>query len=521
MANGLDRLERLFSSKRKLSSDVSDSTSPVAQNAEQTFPAPSFIRPRATRMSAREEHPSTQQLGLESRIRLDRKLHLLRASIGKMPISSGATKRCLDRRAEGVQIPPASKQWRRSFTAVTISADYAALKRPAANKPSVQTTPPVLVVPTRVNTPPSSEPDVDCKIQSLHEASASAVEIGAPPTPGSSPDLGPTLDPQLRDSKLFDTLDKDIGEKRRVRQVGAYGRGRPRRHSHSSFTPPPRDSVCSSTLREPDFNDFLNLSDDDIAEVAPDSLTLPSTDNEVKDLPSMDLSISSQSQLSSLLTLAPPRTSRAATAAAFEAARIATRYDFDLIYVVNLWPEDPIEPTPSSSSKLHAQQEPSTPRPLVGRLLAAHGLHHVPSPLQVSSSVHSTILRANGWIEYRNLEAEAHDLARGYACAFYTGQYAKGGSVDADAPVSGVRLSEQIDRGIVFAAYRKPRSGDSKLGAAFRDEELGKLHADAETLIEMLIDIHVANQSRQPLTPTRLSDEIGPMPSGQLAIVDI
>ncbi len=77
-------------------------------------------------------------------------------------------------------------------------------------------------------------------------------------------------------------------------------------------------------------------------------------------------------------------------------------------------------------------------------------------------------------------------------------------------------MSEQIDRGIVFAAYRKPRSGDDRLGHSFDDKELGELHGEAESLVEMLIDIHVTNRLRQPPASSRTSEETGPMPLQQL-----
>lgn len=265
-----------------------------------------------------------------------------------------------------------------------------------------------------------------------------------------------------------------------------------RSNSERSLAPSEATSSASSILREPGVNEFLNLSDDDIAEDTEEELAEQDTDS----LTAL------QPLASTLLTLTPPRASQPATAAAFEAARIAKRYDFDLIYVVNLWPGQALESTGE--------------RPLIGRLLAAHGLHHVPSPLQISSLVHTTILRSDGWIEYRNTDARPHDLARGYASAFYTGQYARSLSGNRSNPVSGVRLSEQIDRGIVFAAYRKPRAGNDRLGHSFDDKELGELHREAETLVEMLIDIHVTNRLRQPPTCTRAAEETGPMPLQQL-----
>jgi len=173
---------------------------------------------------------------------------------------------------------------------------------------------------------------------------------------------------------------------------------------------------------------------------------------------------------------------------------------------VNLWPGNLQNLFSDTDSDMLCDKQ------LVGRLLAAHGLHHVPSPLQISSLVHTTILRSEGWVEYRNPEAQPYDLARGYACSFYTGQYCRGRSSDRGSPVSGVRPSEKIDRGIVFAAYRKPRHGDCKLGHSFNEEELSSLHEDAETLVEMLIDIHARSRQRQPLPFRQLSDETGPMP---------
>lgn len=354
------------------------------------------------------------------------------------------------------------------------------------------------IPPYRIDTPPSSDPEDNiAHSQPWKTKKLPELPHRAPPTPGESPQLGPLSEPpqipQLRHSQSTGALEKmmfsdiplDFGDA--VEDV-------PMRRSNSerSFAPSEAMSSASSILREPGVNEFLNLSDDDIAEDTEEELAEQDTESLA----------AVQPLASTLLTLTPPRASQPATAAAFEAARIAKRYDFDLIYVVNLWPGQALESTGE--------------RPLIGRLLAAHGLHHVPSPLQISSLVHTTILRSDGWIEYRNTDARPHDLARGYASAFYTGQYARSLSGNRSTPVSGVRLSEQIDRGIVFAAYRKPRAGNDRLGHSFDDKELGELHREAETLVEMLIDIHVTNRLRQPPTCTRATEETGPMPLQQL-----
>lgn len=88
----------------------------------------------------------------------------------------------------------------------------------------------------------------------------------------------------------------------------------------------------------------------------------------------MGLSISQCRTASSPLTLTPPRTSQPAAATDFEAARIARRYDFDLIYAVNLWTG---QGPPTSSVTNDASLNDGSEKQLIGRLLATHGLHQV------------------------------------------------------------------------------------------------------------------------------------------------
>jgi hypothetical protein len=330
-----------------------------------------------------------------------------------------------------------------------------------------------------------------------------------PPTPEDSPEISPVRN-LLADSKIFDVaIDKALFDEIEDQLLQSFDHASLRdSYSDSSSS---EASSSSSTLREPDFHEFLNLSDDDIAESAPENPVFESDSTSQHSLSSMGTFVpSTESVCRALLTLAPPRSSRPAAAAAFEAARIAKRHDFDLVYVVNLWPGGP------RGQIFDVENASSCERPLVGRLLAAHGLHQVPSPLQISCFVHTTILRSKGWIEYRNSEAQPHELARGYACSFYTGKYSQGRSSAGNSPVSGVRLSEMIDRGIIFAAYRKPRTGDCKMGHSFTGAELSSLYEDAETLVEMLIDIHASNRQCQPASYHQLCDETGPMPMQEI-----
>jgi hypothetical protein len=259
--------------------------------------------------------------------------------------------------------------------------------------------------------------------------------------------------------------------------------------TQTPYTPDtsPHTSFTGSTLSEPDLLDFLNLSDDDIAEEETSGV------EDSASLSPMDIAIAPVRPCrASLMTLAPPVPSRPATLAAFEAARIAARYDFDLIYIASLWPEAPNSKT--MYPVLDFLQDGSQARPLAGRLLAAHGLHHVPSPLKISSAVHSTILRADSWIEYRNPASQAEDLARGYACAFRKGSEAS--RRDSNASARSSASQSRSERGIVFAAYRKPRAGLDILGRALSPEDLGTLHADAEALTDLLVDCYAAKSRR-------------------------
>ncbi|EQL04261.1 hypothetical protein G6O67_002607 [Ophiocordyceps sinensis] len=530
MTNGLDRLERLFAYKRRASPGPSPRPSNAVQLSEPQFPSPSFIRPKTTRMAARDEvrlrqaagrSPSvpnilpTQRMGSHAQLST-RPESPLRPKY--MPTRSPSfNNRRVDHLVAGLrdfQFPkPSSRDESSPAPAASNSLPFEIPQLPSPRCRS----PFEMAIPSgRLDTPPCSDPeDNGLFLPTPPNKVLPEVACRAPPTPEETPEFGPVSDSQLRGSRSLDAIENstskallsDIGDS--FDQLSLH-----RSYSQSSIAPSAQLSFCSSTLREPDFNEFLNLSDDDIAESTPESPLLESHDEARPSLPPMGLSISSSQPLtSSLLTLTPPRTSRPAAVAAFEAARIARRYDFDLVYVVNLWPDHASTGLCDSELEGAASHESKVgPKPMMGRLLAAHGLHHVPSPLQISSLVHTTILRSDGWIEYRNLEAHGHDLARGYASAFYTGQYTRNGGSDASGPVSGVRLSERIDRGIVFAAYRKPRPGEDRLGRTFCEEELGELHGEAEALVEMLIDIHVANRLRQPPTQPSVPDETGPMP---------
>jgi hypothetical protein len=549
MANGLDRLERLFSARRKPTAttapEYAEPLSPIAQAMEQTFPAPSFLRPTAARMAAREELGVKQTNAKGASPSESPELSLAAAFNDMLPPLSPLP-----------PIPPPTKPLATRLPSLIMNdkdslilslsqfigaptpdrsqslwePEYMPTSRQGPAQPPTPTTPTTHPsddgsCPLRVPTPPSSTTESQSGKRSQNSGLVPS-SSNAPPTPEASPKLRPALDSASRDmlnhvaddaqSSIYSTSDapslaSDASTMRDSISLSSeiqrledeilqfqvedssdvqQQQQRPQEHQQRQYqqqgpctpSPSPHTSFTGSTLSEPDLLDFLNLSDDDIAEEETDL-------EDTVSLSPMDIAIAPvRPRRASLMTLAPPVPSRPATLAAFEAARIAARYDFDLVYIASLWPEAPGSKT--MYPVLDFLQDGSQARPLAGRLLAAHGLHHVPSPLKISSAVHSTILRADSWIEYRNPASQADDLARGYACAFRKGT----DTTRRDSNVSSRSSASQTstERGIVFAAYRKPRSGPDVLGRALSPDDLGILHADAEALTDLLVDCYAA-----------------------------
>ncbi|SPN96847.1 uncharacterized protein DNG_00367 [Cephalotrichum gorgonifer] len=369
----------------------------------------------------------------------------------------------------------------------------------------------------RPHTPPASDPE---DIFSL-SLSPTSIQTSSPPhidlpTPGPSPDMSPVADASIY-SNLQAIGDLNAGHAKESGQGGEGSEKSTFAHStksqRSSFTYPSDSSSGSVILKEPTLDDFLDLSDDDIAEEQTE--THDEMEGRLRHASLTPRSSMSRSRAASLLTLPPPLYSRPATSAAFEAARIAGRHNFDLVYVVNLWPDRDNGLDPRSTPTACSYESRGRKSRMTGRFLAAYGLSTVKSPFRISTMVHKRILQADGWTEYRNDEAERDDFARGYACTFYRGQY---GGPRAPSGAIGPKpasepWAENIDRGIVFAAYRKPNSDGSKSAADCSKAQLSTIYRDAEALVEMLIDIHMANRLRAPPGPALYSDETGPMPT--------
>ncbi|CAK7269818.1 hypothetical protein SEPCBS57363_003793 [Sporothrix epigloea] len=166
-------------------------------------------------------------------------------------------------------------------------------------------------------------------------------------------------------------------------------------------------------------------------------------------------------------------------AAAFEIARIASQYKFDLAYIATIWPKNMsflhsasgstvasqlMERTSSQASRMgmtalpsranrashmsHASQASdstitttstsSTPSStkhsggfspvkqrhskLEAQFLAAYGLATVRAPYSLSAPTHAKVLNTKRWLEFREPDAKAGEFSQSYGCAFYRGR---------------------------------------------------------------------------------------------------
>jgi hypothetical protein len=535
------RLGGLFKKKGSADARFDAEAEGLVGASESQFPSPSFIRPKSSRMMARDEiasirtSPKARALSLPdhpvpTRGSFAYGKHPSAASIANIQYSPIQSMPLMRRRdisvpelktfqfpPRGGPVPEIGELSPTSLSSSCLSPTQVPLPKSGRRIDSIDER--TVFVPPRIHTPPAS----DRGSVSVDDGFINKQLPPLPndmPTPGPSPDMAAISDSRLSDPRVSEILNSTLYSDIERTLDNAIPRSTSLRKSRSySHLPATRCSSIYSVindttiLREPTFNDFLNLSDDDIAEahvetpqpIGPPPEFPPSPPPTAKDIP-----VCKPQFRPGLLTLPPPFTGSPATAGAFEAARIAARYGFDLVYVINLWPEETSDPmmTPTRSE---AQTG------LTGRLLAAYGLSNVKSPFRISTAVHTKILQGDGWIEYRNAEAQEDDFARGYACAFHTGQYSRRPSIDSVASMSMHKRS--FDRGIVFAAYRKPSPHGSTTVGCSKDE-LESIRQDAGALVKTLIDIHAANRLRQsPSSRSLPSDETGPMPVLRPAIL--
>ncbi|KAH8891836.1 hypothetical protein GQ53DRAFT_806260 [Thozetella sp. PMI_491] len=536
MATGMDRLERNFDrlerffkkrrsgpSRASVASSDRSSTCPSSRPESfdlsvQKFPSPSFIRPTSTRMLARDD---------------------------VVPVSRPS------RRAQSLPEAPSTPE--RRLSAETSPSTYSNILDQFPKIPQRSSSLPCdETFPGQTKRYPES---LILKYSTTH----------GNPTPEPSPKLAPL---QLR-SILKTSQIIPASASTRPKSLDNHADGRPK-ITMSSLRKAISDSALSASvspskmdedLKEPSLNDFMALSDDDIADDRPVTPERPIHLQEPSTPPTCCLppnppqpetpqsSSASESPLSMPHSipqapapiLSPPASRAPATVAAFEAARIATRYKFDLVYVVNLWPSNtgcsqPRALCSKASAPCHVTSIPSgqslstpmnslrslqalhtclegqgsvaninPPGGMNGRILAAFGLPSVLSPFRISAPVHQKVLRADGWLEYRSDTPASDEFARGYSCAFYTGYTPDGRwrpvETEVDRERTGSpeertkkRSEKPPNRGIVFAAYRLPKDDGTTLSSD--TAELESLHQDAELFVQTLVDIHMMQRHK-------------------------
>jgi hypothetical protein len=305
--------------------------------------------------------------------------------------------------------------------------------------------------------------------------------------------------------------------------------------SHASLRKSVSLSDVDSILKEPSLTEVMKLSEDDIANHRLTRRTKTTAPN----LPARSLSNDPPAAATGpqtvesyqLLMPSPPLASRPTTVAALEAARIAVKFGFDLVYIVKLWPGrtgyskpqialkpsyglfPPARPSPPSfpgsnelgKDTLGAEAVPSLCNSsgcgMSGRLLAAYGLPSIMCPFQISVPVHQKVLRTEGWLEYRseNAGTAMDEFARGYSCSFYTGHIPDRRCGKA-SPDSKIRMCKETARaeancGIVFAAYRLPSKDGADVGC--NAAQLAEVHKEAQALVDMLLDVRRSMRKRR------------------------
>lgn len=652
MANGLDRLERLFSKRKSApardttASNINGSAPPASAQPEPdspllevVFPPPSFIRPTANRMHARDEFElpspiSVARTSSSDSARNSRRLSHLdnrdnremndtrrrsgpatTASFHLPSRTSSLLTRRHDRKPGGLiqlQLPGGTANPDRPpcHSPQSPSADISPTSedQKVAQRRLLEALP--IYPAVKVETPPASDQD-EFNFPSPPSSTRGRLPpaILSPFTPEPSPDMIPQRDSILSEPKTSSDIRREsisTVPSRRTTLATISSAALLDDDWRDSYIHDPQVTVgpeSPSVFQEPKVQDFLALTADDLAEFrtkAPSNppLRLPPPPPVLPPSVRSPAFSSSRRGSNMLGPLAPDEV------AAFQAARIAKKYDFDFLYVINFWPKEmnhlhhhrtsetsepanhpsipssvlssptssvskppsmlysPTSecPTTKNSTPRHSLQalseaESSTgsdfhiadccpesagiagPRPrraVAGRLLAAYGLNTLDGPFRPGARAHRKILRegTDGWIEYRKTDAKENEFARGYARSYYTSTEevsprrasAPGGSSSGNdsttAAASASRMAAQMEgavavrqsfssvaglgasararhsagparrvsRGIVFAAYRRPRGHGGTVHSS--RAELDALERDAEALVELVLDFH-------------------------------
>ncbi|CRK15812.1 hypothetical protein BN1723_013315, partial [Verticillium longisporum] len=558
MPNGLDRLDRLFSKRKNsptgktLSTDRAEPVADVqpTQLGNVSFPQPSFLRPKGKgeRMIARDE--STPAERHDSRASSLPEARSERMSMHSSTFSTASTgdlnnapphhtslilrrKNLHASNFKEFKFPLPPKDIRTISTDLPTSPSCSPTTAAAMGQGHLEHRHSSFLLASRADTPPASDHEDDWKYhhrQQTQSGSTPSLRPPNPPTPAASPEIRALSEP------LSQEPDVGVADKRRMfaplrRRKERKAAELRRAQSHIVLASTQSLKQAKSVLKGGDVKDFFELSDDDIAEedLSADEPTTPEMTPylrrpSTKTITSVRATtpMSKRSSTTSVINTFAD----AAAHGAVQIAKIAAKHKFDLVYIVNLWPEKVHYASAAASMPTSACESASSSRPnsarssllgsmegtvvetasgMTGRLLAAYGLSKVASPFRISAAVHAKILRHESWIEYRSADAKEGEFSRGYGHAFHAGFSRK-----STTTCASMEPRSEVDRGIVFAAYRQPGPDGKTRGCT--PAELEALHADAEYLIDMLIAIHKAKRLRNPVALSAQADDVGPMP---------
>lgn len=317
-----------------------------------------------------------------------------------------------------------------------------------------------------------------------------------------------------------------LGSPIRLCSPGRDGGGQTKRETRETWCSRHDSTANERVLRGPTLEEFYDLSDYDVAESEMDSTIKP---HEAPTPPPKDAKYLQKTFHNSPVggshpatninpltgDITPPCTpinSKFLTLecgsygaegiqGAIWCARIAKKYQFDMVYVVSLWPDvartrwDPsrrlvAESSMSENSTTGSLGGAITVQPkstMTGRLLAGYGLDEAVTPFQIGTDAHMKRLKSNDWEEFQSQTVGINELSHGWAHSFYKDYVPVADSPSLADPFSRDRSP---NRGIIFAAYTKRNDGFMITGynSSEKKKVLDRLRADVTALVDALID---------------------------------
>lgn len=357
-----------------------------------------------------------------------------------------------------------------------------------------------------IHSPPLSDSEESVQTTRM---SSSTFGTASDCTPTTVPDIGVSADsehknaarPSPRTSWAIKLHDPALGVAEVVEESDlVLPRSRLRRtQSAATLSVVVSKIVMERVLSEPTLHDIYALTDEDIAEAPPAPSTSeppPPPPKDDVDLPvrseipaAVNRELAPAESISRLRPLVPMQPSQSAGAlGAIMAAGIARKYNFDMVYLVSLWPKrlgtdsDPakIVKCPLDEDRAGGLIMAHPKSATTGRFLAAFGLNDLEEPFRIYTKVHLKILQYKEWLEYERASSEPDKISRGWMHSFNCAT-ATGSEKEGAGPMS---------RGIVFAAYVKQKSASAipHKGSKERKLLLEDLYTDAKNLVDTLTD---------------------------------